>query len=104
MRNRNRSIWAPSSNIPYDVGSTLSLFAIGAIAAAGELNPLQTIRGLAPSSGDHLTVEWRFSYLVLGLIALAHLFIFTIMSALATPVVVKENGYLAIGKLLQRTS
>ncbi|KAH0555835.1 hypothetical protein GP486_006222 [Trichoglossum hirsutum] len=76
-------------------------FATGVIAAAGELNPLLSAPGSFPSSGERLTVEWRNVCLILGLLALAHLLIFTIMIGFATSVVVKKNSHLAIAELLE---
>ncbi|KAI9853336.1 MAG: hypothetical protein M1813_002378, partial [Trichoglossum hirsutum] len=93
------SFWTPNSNNP--VRSILSLFAIGVIASAGELNPRVNVTGNSPSSGELLTVKWKYAYAILGSLAVAHLLIFVIMNKFATPVVVKDNSHLAIARLLQ---
>jgi hypothetical protein len=79
------------------------LFAIGVIASAGELNPRVNVTGNSPSSGELLTVKWKYAYAILGSLAVAHLLIFVIMNKFATPVVVKDNSHLAIARLLQCT-
>jgi hypothetical protein len=84
------------------MGSTLTAFAIGAIAGATIQNPFTFYEGNAPGLGVLLEVgHQKLFYLILGAIAGSHLFFLCLVAYLANSVMVGPEGALSLALLLR---
>ena len=83
------------------VGSRMSEFAIGSVAAMALLNPQTTIRGTLPTLGYQLNIEWQYVIALAACIGGIHLLLVGLMLWIARPIVITDDSNLAVARLLK---
>ena len=95
------SDWETQNMTAEEVGSLMSEFAIGSIAAMALLNPRTTIRGTLPTLGYQLNVQWQYVIALAICIGGVHLLLVGLMLWIARPVVITDDSNLAVARLLK---
>jgi len=93
----------PQSGSPVGIGSLMSRFAIGVVAAAA-IYPNQTIiqKGLQPQLGNQLNVShWGYLTLILCLLVLVQGLGFVMTAFMSNRVVIKDESAYATARLLR---
>jgi hypothetical protein len=83
------------------VGAQMGSFAIGVVVTAIQWNPEILVPGNDPDKGVALLVDWTYVNVVLCLALCGQLVLFVVCSFISNMVLVKENSYIAIARLLR---
>lgn len=96
-----RSYWETQDLDAATVGSRMSEFAIGSLAAMANLNPQTQIRGTLPILGYRLSVEWKYVIALAAGIGSVHCLLVALMLWISRPVVVGVDSNLAVARMLK---
>lgn len=78
----------------------MARFAIGSLANMAALNPRIQVSGTVPYLGSHLEIRWEYVGGLFGGIILTHLALFLSTILAIRKVVVKDDSFLAVARLL----
>ncbi|KAL8786671.1 MAG: hypothetical protein Q9195_008107 [Heterodermia aff. obscurata] len=95
------SYWETQGLTAEEVGSRMSEFAIGSIAAMSVYNPAIQIPGMLPRLGYHLSVEWQYVIALAACIAGVHCLLVALILWISRPIVVTDDSNLAVARLLK---
>ncbi|KAL8831014.1 MAG: hypothetical protein Q9191_001110 [Dirinaria sp. TL-2023a] len=95
------SYWETQDLDAATVGSRMSEFAIGSLAAMANLNPQTQIRGTLPMLGYQLSVEWKYVIALAAGIASVHCLLVALMLWISRPVIVGVDSNLATARMLK---
>ena len=95
------SYWETQDLTAEEVGSRMSEFAIGSIAAMSVFNPQIMIRGTLPRLGYHLSIEWQYVIALAACIAGVHFLLVALILWISRPIVVTDDSNLAVARLLK---
>lgn len=95
------SYWETQDLDAATVGSRMSEFAIGSLAAMANLNPQTQIRGTLPMLGYQLSVEWKYVIALAAGIASVHCMLVALMLWISRPVIVGVDSNLATARMLK---
>ena len=94
--------WAAGfDDSPEVVGARIAEFAIAGLGTMSRRNPPITIPGQRPTLGYQLNLDWKWVIVIAACIAAAHGLLIAIMLWLARPVVVGDDSYLVVARLLR---
>jgi hypothetical protein len=86
---------------PEDIGARMAEFAAATLATMAQRNPITRIPGSLPTLGYQTDVEWDNIGPLIASIATVHLLLVCLILWVARPVVVVDDSYLVIARLLQ---
>ena len=95
------SYWETQDLDAETVGSRMSEFAIGSLAAMANLNPQTSIFGTLPNLGYHLSVEWQYVIALAAGIGFVHCLLVALMLWISRPVIVGADSNLVTARLLK---
>lgn len=95
------SYWETQNLDAATVGSRMSEFAIGSLAAMANLNPQTQIQGTLPTLGYQLSVEWNYVAALAAGITFVHCLLVALMLWISRPVIVGADSNLATARMLK---
>ena len=95
------SYWETENRNAEGVGSLMSEFAIGSIAAMSVYNPPISIPGTLPRLGYRLSIEWQYVIALAACIAGVHCLLVALILWISRPIVVADDSNLAVARLLK---
>lgn len=95
------SYWETENLAVEEVGSRMSEFAIGSVAAMAVFNPDTQIPGTLPILGYSLSIEWRYIIALAVCIVGVHCMLVVLMLWIARPIVITDDSNLAVARLLK---
>ena len=95
------SYWETDKLTVDEVGSHMSEFAIGSVAAMAILNPDTQIPGNLPMLGYSLSVEWQYIIALAVCIVGVHCMLVVLMLWIARPIIITDDSNLAVARLLK---
>ena len=97
----SRSYWETQNLDAATVGSRMSEFAIGSLAAMANLNPHTQIRGTLPNLGYQLSVEWNYVAALATGIGVVHCLLVALVLWISRPVIVGTDSNIATARTLK---
>lgn len=94
--------WAANlDDTPEDVGARMAEFAIAALGVMARRNPIVKIPGRRPTLGYQVKIDWQRVIVISVCIVVTHALLVALMLRLARPVVVGDDSYLVVARLLR---
>ena len=94
--------WAAElDDSPDEIGARMAEFTIAGLGSMARRNPPVTVPGQRPTLGYQLNIDWKWVIVIAACIAASHALLVALMLWLARPVIVGDDSYLVVARLLR---